>query len=103
MKIQHKINCIIEFADEKYLIHTKRCAKTNFINFGDLVKYFKVPRLTLGKEFKKKCGYGTLLNSNFICIDHLDLIDIPNNEDAAAFIKVLKEVVSPYLDELPSF
>lgn len=102
MNIQHKNNCIIEFADENYLIHTKRCATTNFINFGDLVKYFKVPRLELAKQFKTKCGYGNLLNYNYICIEHLNLIEILN-EDAVAFIKVLDEEVTPYLDELPSF
>lgn len=103
MNILTKNNCEIDFTDENYIIKTKRCARTNFINFGDLVKYFKVPRLTLAREFKKKCGYGTLLNSNYICIEHIDLIDIPNNEDALAFVKALKEVVTPYLDELPSF
>lgn len=103
MKIQHKNNCIIEFADENYLIHTKRCATTNFINFGDLVKYFKVPRLTLAREFKKKCGYGNLLNYNFICIEHLDLIDIPDNDSAREFMHILKIEISPYLDSLCSY
>lgn len=103
MKIQHKNNCIIEFADENYLIHTKRCATTNFINFGDLVKYLKVPRLTLGREFKKKCGYGNLLDYNYVCIEHLDLINIPDNDSARELIHVLKTEISPCMNQLCSY
>lgn len=97
MTVQHKQNCIIEFKDEKYTIKTKRCGRDNFINIGDLAKYFNVPRIELARELQKKCGYGILLEHNYICMEHLNLIKIPDNDDARAFINVLKTKVIPYL------
>lgn len=97
MTVKKLNNCVIQFQDEKYIIKTKRCKRDNFINMGDLAKYFNVPRLELARELQKKCGYGNLLERNYICIEHLNLIEIPDNDDARAFINVLKTKVMPYL------
>lgn len=99
MTIEKRSNCIIEFTDDNYSIKTKRCIRTNFINFGDLTKYFRVRRLDLSKEFKKKCGYMYLAEYNYVCMEHLKLIKIPN-EKAESFMKYLDEEVIPYLDTL---
>lgn len=92
---------LVEFSNEKYTITTKKCGSSNLISMGSLVEGFKVKRLDLAHELQKKCGYGTLLDTNYVCIEHLKLIDLPN-DDAVAFMDILDNQVYPYLKAMPS-